>query len=140
MKKLLVIIGSSLVLGLAACGGDDDDAEPADNGQPAPAETTPAQPETGTEEPGQAAQRFEVEVVDIDYEPNEARIASGTTVTFTNTGDLQHTVTKESGPGDDFDSGTMDPGDTFRQTFEEPGTVEYFCRIHDGQEGTLTVE
>lgn len=137
MKTLLAALTTSLVLALAACGGDDEESAP-ENGQPAPVETAPEQ-----EDPNRADQRgegFEIEVVDIDYNPNEATVPAGTTVTFTNTGDLPHTVTKDSGPGEDFDSGTMSPGDTFEQTFEEPGRVDYLCTIHPGQEGTLTVE
>lgn len=36
-----------------------------------------------------------------------------------------------SGNGDLFRSGDVSPGESFSFTFEEAGTVEYFCDIHD---------
>jgi plastocyanin len=47
-----------------------------------------------------------------------------------------HTVTARDGA---FDSGTMDGGDTFSQTFEAPGSYDYFCAIHLSMTGTVTV-
>ncbi|MGK7370233.1 MAG: plastocyanin/azurin family copper-binding protein [Candidatus Halalkalibacterium sp. M3_1C_030] len=51
-----------------------------------------------------------------------------------------------TGPDNDaeklFDSGNIAPGESFSFTFEEEGTVEYFCDIHTpdpGMEGTVTV-
>ncbi|MBI2239132.1 MAG: hypothetical protein HYU54_11505, partial [Actinobacteria bacterium] len=38
-----------------------------------------------------------------------------------------HTVTADDGA---FDSGTLQPGDTFSVTFDAPERVPYYCQIH----------
>jgi plastocyanin len=141
MKRLLTMLCACLALGLVAtgCGGDDDDSgdgggAAATTEQTAPTET---QPSGGADAAGE---QVAIEVVDIDYEPREETLAAGTTVTWTNTGDMPHTVTKQDGPGADFDSGTLDPGDTFEQTFDTPGEIAYHCTIHPQQTGSVTVE
>jgi plastocyanin len=145
VKNRLAPILACFVLGLAVVGcGDDEDGAGDDVAPPTPVQTNGDGNGTGTgtatSDDAKAPKSLSVDVVDIDYEPNEATVAKGGTVTWTNTGDLTHTVTKESGPGADFDSGAMNSGDTFEQTFDTPGTIEYVCTIHPQQRGTLTVE
>ena len=141
MKQFLAATCAALVLGLVAvgCGGDDDSAS---NDSDSAATTE----QTATTEKKQAAggaaagKQVAVEIVDIDYEPKDATVKKGTTVKWTNTGNLPHTVTKEGGPGEDFDSGTLQPGDSYEQTFTAPGEIAYLCTIHSGQDGTVTVQ
>jgi plastocyanin len=145
--KLLAAICMCLALGLVAtaCGDDEDDS--AGNGtateQTTATETTDTaatdEDAAGRDGAG-AGEQVEIDVVDIDYEPREATVPAGSTVTWTNTGDLPHTVTKDEGPGDDFDSGTLAPGDTYEQTFDTAGTIDYVCTIHANQRGTVVVE
>ena len=144
MKKLLVVLIACLALTLAACGGDDDDDDAGNGGA-----TTTEQTDTGAEPPadedggggGGGGETAAVDIPAIAFDPAEITVAAGTTVTWTNSDDLPHTVTKESGPGADFDSGNLDPGGSeFEQTFDQPGTIEYVCTIHPGQAGTVIVE
>ena len=137
MKKLLVLLIACLALTLAACGDDDDD-----DGGGGAATTTTEQTDTGAEPPagGGGGGTAAVDIPAIAFEPAEITVNAGTTVTWTNSDDLPHTVTKDGGPGADFDSGDLEPGDTFEQTFDEPGTVDYVCTIHPGQTGTVIVE
>ena len=140
MKQLLAVICAVLALGLVAAGcGDDDDSSGDGGGRAATSEQT-ATTEKQASGGGAAAKPVEIEVVDIDYDPKDETVPSGTTVKWTNTGDLPHTVTKQDGPGPDFDSGTLQPGDTYEETFTTPGTIAYHCTIHSGQDGSLTVE
>ena len=81
-----------------------------------------------------------MDIPSISFDPEELTVPAGTTVTWTNSDDLPHTVTKDGGPGADFDSGDIEPGGEFEQTFDEPGTVDYICTIHPGQAGSITVE
>lgn len=143
MKQLLAALLATLALGLVAvgCGGDDDD-NGNDGGNAATTEqqaTTEKKQATGG---GAAAggKPVEIDIVDIDYDPKAATAKKGVTVKWTNTGNLPHTVTKDSGPGPDFDSGTIQPGDTFEETFTTAGKIGYLCTIHSGQTGTLTVQ
>jgi plastocyanin len=45
-------------------------------------------------------------------------------------------VTAEDGS---FDSGTLQPGDTFSTTIDENGPVTYRCNIHPEMTGTIVV-
>jgi len=78
-----------------------------------------------------------VQIADIGFSPSQMSISAGTTVTWTNTGAITHTVT-----GGDLafdDSGPLAPGDTFTQTFDEPGIYAYRCGPHPGMVGAITV-
>lgn len=139
MKKWLAPILSCLVLGLAVAGcGDDDDGD--SGGSAATTEQTTTTEQAGGSGGDKAAKTVTAEIVDIDYEPRELTVAKGTTVEWTNTGSLPHTVTKDDGPGPDFDSGTVDPNGTFEQTFTTAGKIDYVCTIHPNQRGSVTVE
>lgn len=64
----------------------------------------------------------------------EARV--GDTVVWRNTGTLQHTVSAVSGA---FDSGLLDPGQTFATTFDQPGTYAYQCAPHSWMKAVVRV-
>jgi len=147
MSKLTALLIACLALGLVAvgCGGGDDGSGD-DTGVltedigPAGSDGSPSGgTKSGAGEGGGKA-GTEIDIVDIDYEPKNATVKGGTTVRWTNTGELPHTVTKDSGPGADFDSGTLEPGESFEVTVDHPGEIGYLCTIHAGQTGTLTVE
>ncbi|MEX2414292.1 MAG: plastocyanin/azurin family copper-binding protein [Thermoleophilaceae bacterium] len=146
MKKWSAVMCAFLALGLVAvgCGGGGDDAGGgAATEETTTTETTDTSPDGDRQEgaDGEAGgDQAEVDIVDIDYDPREIAVPAGTTITWTNTGDLPHTVTKEEGPGDDFDSGTLNPGDTYEQAFDTAGTIDYVCTIHANQRGSVTVE
>ena len=136
MTKLLAVLTACLALALtfAACGDDDDD-----DGGGGSSATTTEQTDTGTAPSGGGGAE-EVDIPDISFDPESVTVKAGTTITWTNSDDIPHTVTKEGGPGADFDSGSLAPGDTFEQTFDEAGKVDYVCTIHPGQAGSVTVE
>ena len=134
MKKLLVLLIACLALTLAACGDDDDD-----DGGGSSATPTTEQTDTGGGGGGGGA-TASVDIPEIAFEPADLTVKSGTTVTWTNSDDIPHTVTKEGGPGGQFDSGDLAPGDTFELTLDVKGTVDYVCTIHPGQAGTITVK
>jgi len=77
---------------------------------------------------------------DIEYVPKEVTVKKGGTVTWTNSDSVTHTVTKQGGPGPEFDSGNMEVDATFEQKFDAAGKVDYVCTIHPNQTGTITVE
>ena len=137
MKKLLVLLIACLALTLAACGGDDDDDDDGGSGTTA---TQTEQTDTGAAPPAGGGGTESVDIPSISFDPENVTVAAGTTVTWTNSDDLPHTVTKDGGPGADFDSGDIEPGGEFEQTFDAPGTVDYVCTIHPGQAGSVTVE
>lgn len=76
-------------------------------------------------------------VKDFEFDPATLTVAVGTTVTWTNEGPSDHTVTADDGA---FDSGTIAQGGTFDQTLDAPGTFAYHCTIHPDMKGTVTVQ
>lgn len=56
----------------------------------------------------------------------------GTTVVWTNLDNIQHSVTADD---NSFDSGTLNNGGTFSQTFTKAGTFPYYCIYHGGTGG-----
>ena len=75
--------------------------------------------------------------------PGEVTIAAGGHVEWANTDNTMHFATSGDGatmtPDGVFDSGMMNPGDTFSFTFEEPGTYPYYCMVHAWMVGTVIV-
>jgi plastocyanin len=71
------------------------------------------------------------------FTPSRLEIEVGTTVVWTNNTETSHTVT-----GKDLafeDSGPFGQGETYSQTFTEPGTYSYFCSPHPFMTGTIVV-
>ena len=81
------------------------------------------------------AQQVGVDVFDNDFEPRTLTVNKGATVTWTFTGDLPHNVTDDRGA---FASETKTEGE-YARTFEAAGVFYYYCTIHHGMQGTLTV-
>ena len=78
----------------------------------------------------------EVGIHDFAFEPADMSVAVGTTVTWSNEGPSDHTVTADDGS---FDSGTVTAGSSFANTFDTAGTFTYHCSIHPQMTGTITV-
>ena len=84
------------------------------------------------------AQEAAVSAIDNEFDPAQLDVEAGTTVTWTNDGDAPHTVTASDGS---FDSGNLDPGQSFSYTFDQAGEFSYVCEYHeaDGMVGAVTV-
>ena len=54
-------------------------------------------------------------------------VKAGTQVTWVNRDNTQHTTTSNSGL---WDSGILNPGQSFSFTFNTPGTYSYICNVH----------
>ena len=63
-------------------------------------------------------------------------IGKNNTVFWSNGDSAAHTVTSDTGV---FDSGNMNPGDTYQFTFTTPGTYTYHCSYHPFMQGTVIV-
>ena len=69
-------------------------------------------------------------------------IKAGTTITFINDdNDHAHTVVSgtRTAPTQDFYSGLLQPGQRWHYTFTTPGVYHYFCSLHPGMDGVITV-
>ena len=79
---------------------------------------------------------WSVNIGDNFFDPPDAAIEPGSTITWTNNGAVPHTVTAADGS---FDSGVLNPGDSYTVAFDGQGTITYFCAIHPEMRGSVTV-
>jgi plastocyanin len=77
-----------------------------------------------------------VSIHDFSFDPAQTTVSGATVVMWSNDDGVAHTVTADDGS---FDSGTLNPGDTFAVMFEGSGTVPYHCEIHPSMMGSVTV-
>jgi plastocyanin len=78
-------------------------------------------------DPAGAGDVVTVEMEDFAFQPERIEVEPGTTVRWVNKDSAMHTVTAEDGS---FDSGEVDPSETYERTFDEPGTYAYYCEPH----------
>ena len=78
-----------------------------------------------------------VNIKSYSFQPATLNVPAGTTVTWHNQDNVQHTVTSDV--QDLFDSGTIATGKKFTYTFQAPGSYSYHCSIHPGMKGTIIV-
>ena len=73
------------------------------------------------------------------YSPSTITVVIGVnnTVTWANNDDAPHTVTATDGS---FNSGNLNPGQTWSHTFNSPGTYTYYCSYHPWMKGTVIVK
>lgn len=131
MNKALVLVALSIPLTLAAagCGGGG-------GGGGASASTSHPPAPQGEAQGG----RVIVDIRDLQFQPDEVDVPSGSAVVFTNSDQVSHTVTKKSGRGPDFDSGPIEPGGTFSQVFNDKGTVRVEDSSRPATDMTINVE
>jgi plastocyanin len=77
------------------------------------------------------------QVSEYSYGPDNMSVSVGTTVTFTNTGGVAHTVTEQKG---NFDTDLIQPGDSAVITFNTPGDYVYSCTPHPWMIGRILVQ
>jgi len=80
----------------------------------------------------------------IKFTPDTVQIQAGDTVRWENTSMVVHSVTGDPSlemvqgsaeipdQADTFNSGMMDPDESYEHVFNVPGTYKYFCIPHEG--------
>jgi plastocyanin len=112
-------VAAALVLGLAACGDDDDDGAS----------------EGGT---GDAPAGVTVTAADTAFDPTELRAGAGDTITLVNEDSVEHSFTIDD-PEVDIEAEGGEEGEGSAP--DEAGTYDFYCRYHPAvMQGTLTVE
>ncbi len=122
MRRLAATLVTALALGVAACGGDDEEA-PAGGGDSAATEC----PEGSVV----------IAMRDVKFVPDEATAKVGQEICWPNEDGMQHNAVAEQGA--DFESELYGEGEIFTASVSEPGTVTYVCTIHPGMDGTIEV-
>jgi plastocyanin len=122
--KVLAAVGILAAAGVACSGSDNGGAIQT----PPPSSSSPA------------ANAVKVNATkDIKFLPAAVTAKVGQPIVWTVVGAVPHDVKASSGAT--FNSGTLNEGQTFTQTFSTPGTIKYFCTIHGPalMSGTITV-
>lgn len=83
-----------------------------------------------------AAGASAVRIANFAFNPPTMTVSVGQTVTWTNGDTVAHTTTSDTNV---WNSGVLQPGASFSQTFNTPGTYAYHCMIHPTMMGTITV-
>ncbi len=88
----------------------------------------------------------------VNYHPDKVVVKAGTTVTWTNRDPEPNTVTSDNAnipattvtaspkAAGAFNSGPIEPGNSWSLTFTTPGTYKYHCLIHGYMEGEVIVQ
>jgi len=127
----LAALGAAIVILLvfASIAVAQSTSDQSTSDQASPDQTGPVQA-TPVENP------VTVNIQDDAFDPATTSIAPGTTVTWVNNDDEAHTVTADDGL---FDSGRLDPGDSYSVWFDGSGTVAYHCEPHPHMTGSIEV-
>ncbi len=117
----ILVLACAAALVLAGCGG------------------AASGPRAGWE--GTGGKRAAVTIQTFQFRPVPLGVKAGTRVTWTNTADIEHTVTSGTPEIHDgrFNTPLDSKGATFSFTFTEPGTYPYFCDRHNEMRGEIRV-
>lgn len=91
---------------------------------------------------------------ELTFAPNSVTIQAGERVVWRNTSNVRHTATLDPDEAfqeglvampegaEEFNSGMIEPGETYTHSFEVPGRYQYFCIPHQaaGMVGEVIVE
>ncbi|HEY1013422.1 MAG TPA: plastocyanin/azurin family copper-binding protein, partial [Herpetosiphonaceae bacterium] len=111
----------------------DAPAAPGDNAAQGEQAPPPANQQPGNPLQQMPPQQLSMPIQDNQFAIKEIRVPLGSTITWQHAGTRPHTVTADD---EGFDSGSLNPGQSFAQTFDKPGTFAYFCAFHGGPDGT----
>lgn len=127
MKILLIFCINFSFLLLLGCNNNDDDVQPTPDDTPPGSDT-----------------RHTVQLAGNSFSPANLTINVGDTVVWTNSGTMIHTSTSgtDCAPDGTWDSGNLNPGESFSYEFTDEGSFDYFCIPHCdlGMVGNITVE
>ncbi len=82
------------------------------------------------------------DIEDICYIPSSIVTEKGKPITWVNEDSSFHTVTSGfyGEPTGLFDSGYLDPYQSYTLSFDESGTYDYFCTLHPWMKAQIIVE
>lgn len=147
--RLLTVLLTALALGLAACGGDDDEPAPGATSetpaQPAETEPAPSENEAGGGGGGSGELTLSADEQQLAFDKDALTASAGSvTITMENPSSIPHNVAIK-GDGVDEKGEVVQKGGTSTVTAElEAGSYTFYCSVggHEaaGMKGTLTVE
>ncbi|SRR5579883_1811121 len=78
-----------------------------------------------------------ITIKNFSFAPMDVTISPGDSVVWKNLDGEPHTVASADGL---FRSQALDQNDSFRFTFQKPGTYHYICSIHPNMKAAITVK
>jgi plastocyanin len=135
MRRLVFTTLVGIALLAAGCGSSGGGSSAS-----APATTPAPAPTSGGKAGGGGVTKIDMK--NIQFSPGSVTVKKGSTVEWVNDDSVNHDVTKQTGPGPNFSSGSgnLANGDTYKVTFNTAGTVKYECTVHPGMTGTIVVK
>lgn len=107
--------------------------------QPASTSTTPSSSTNTSTSPSQASMSTDkVSISNFSFSPSSITVKKGTTVTWTNLDDTNHTVTENDGKQGPA-SASLAKNATYAFTYTQTGTFSYHCTFHPMMVATVTV-
>lgn len=106
------------------------------NGYSTPATQTQSTQPQATQVP---ASENQVVIQNFSFNPATITVKAGTTMTWTNQDDEDHTVTSTGG-GQELQSGSLGKGQSFAYTFATAGEFDYQCSPHTFMQGKVIVQ
>ena len=101
-----------------------------------PGAAPPAAQEAGGDATAGGGDTLSAAVQDFLFRPGRLEVAAGTTIVWTNGGQVMHTVSADDGS---LDSGPIEPGQRRSITFTRPGTFPFHCTPHPFMTGVIVV-
>ncbi|MCL6547278.1 MAG: cupredoxin domain-containing protein [Alicyclobacillus sp.] len=150
----VLAVAGGAAAGAAGCGATRQGPAPAgrsaqtaagvETGETAQPTTLPGKA-SSTGKPGksddQAQNTVVVHMGNFAFQPVTLHVTAGTTVVWDNDDTMPHAVTSGANRSFDgrFNSGDLEPGQTFSYTFKKPGVYPYYCIYHPTMNGTVLV-
>lgn len=135
MKKILIsFLFVSLFFVVSGCGtSSTPNTANTSNNTPATDISATETPANVTPAPSGATAK--IDITNFTFNPVTLTIKRGTTVTWTNNDLMSHQV-----KSDLFNSDILTKGKSFSFTFNDAGTINYYCSIHASMTGQIIVE
>ena len=128
---LLAGLTAVLAVGLIACSDTEDDGN-GGNGEDGDNVPSASVVSDEPEDTGVAPPHVTVEATILNNASDDVEINSGDSISWTNEDDEARTIT-----GDNIESTTIEPGETYTHNFLEEGTYE--INVEGGESFTVTV-
>lgn len=81
------------------------------------------------------AEVIKVKVEQLEFIPSQVSAHVGDTIEWTNSGFLDHTATEKNGKWEV----AFKPGESGSIELKQPGTIDYYCRLHPNMVGKITI-
>jgi plastocyanin len=82
----------------------------------------------------------EIVIERFSFDPGAITVKSGTKLEFVNRDQIPHAIVAESAGGEIFRSQEqISEGETYSVTLTAPGEIAFYCGLHPGMKGKITV-